>query len=51
MTPDQVKHAYRDIIQKRRTTKYLHMKPLLIERVPEVEYVLYIEKGRDNNEE
>ena len=37
MTRDQVTWAYNDIVQKRRTTKYLHMKPLLIDVVPEVE--------------
>jgi NAD+ synthase len=36
LTPEQVLRVYRDIEQKRRTTAYLHMKPLLVEPVPEV---------------
>ena len=33
---DQVERVYKDIDQKRRTTAYLHQKPLLVEPVPEV---------------
>ena len=33
---DQVERVYKDIDQKRRTTAYLHRKPLLVEPVPEV---------------
>lgn len=36
LTADQVERVYRDIDQKRRTTQYLHMKPLLVEPVSEV---------------
>jgi NAD+ synthase len=36
LTPEQVHRVYQDIDQKRRTTAYLHMKPLLVEPVPEV---------------
>lgn len=36
LTLDQVTRVYRDIDQKRRTTKYLHMRPLLVEPVSEV---------------
>ncbi|MBP7568867.1 MAG: NAD(+) synthase [Acidobacteria bacterium] len=36
LTPEQVERVYRDIDQKRRTTAYLHLKPLLAEPVPEV---------------
>jgi NAD+ synthase len=33
---EQIERVYRDIEQKRRTTRYLHLKPQLIEPVPEV---------------
>lgn len=36
LTAEQVERVYRDIDQKRRTTRYLHGKPLLVERVSEV---------------
>lgn len=36
LTTDQVERVYRDIDQKRRTTQYLHMRPLLVEPVAEV---------------
>ncbi|MGE3508285.1 MAG: NAD(+) synthase [Vicinamibacterales bacterium] len=36
LTPEQVERVYKDIDQKRRTTRYLHTKPLLVEPVPEV---------------
>ena len=36
LTAEQVERVYRDIDQKRRTTAYLHLKPLLVEPVPEV---------------
>jgi NAD+ synthase len=36
LTSDQVTRVYKDIEQKRRTTAYLHMKPLLVEPVTEV---------------
>jgi NAD+ synthase len=35
LTPEQVERVYRDIDQKRRTTRYLHLRPLLIEPVSE----------------
>jgi NAD+ synthase len=37
LTAEQVERVYRDIDQKRRTTRYLHIRPLLVEPVPEVE--------------
>jgi NAD+ synthase len=36
LTPEQVERVYRDIDQKRRTTQYLHTRPLLVEPVSEV---------------
>ncbi len=36
LTPQQVERVYRDIDQKRRSTHYLHARPLLAESVPEV---------------
>jgi NAD+ synthase len=36
LTPEQVERVYHDIDQKRRTTAYLHAKPLLVEPVAEV---------------
>jgi NAD+ synthase len=35
LTVDQVERVYADIDQKRRTTRYLHTKPLLVQPVPE----------------
>ncbi|MCJ8502116.1 NAD(+) synthase [Desulfatitalea alkaliphila] len=37
LTPDQVQRVYDDIDTKRSTTRYLHLPPLLIEKVPEIE--------------
>jgi NAD+ synthase len=36
LTQTQVERVYRDIDQKRRSTRYLHARPLLVEPVPEV---------------
>jgi NAD+ synthase len=36
LTPEQVERVYRDIDQKRRTTKYLHAPPQLVDLVHEV---------------
>jgi NAD+ synthase len=36
ITPEQVERVYKDIEQKRRTTKYLHTRPLLVEPVTEI---------------
>ena len=36
LEPEQVERAYRDIEQKRATTRYLHLSPLLAESVPEI---------------
>jgi NAD+ synthase len=36
LQPDQVERVYRDIAQKRRATRYLHTRPLLVEPVAEV---------------
>ncbi|HET8769459.1 MAG TPA: NAD(+) synthase [Gemmatimonadaceae bacterium] len=33
LTPDQVRAAYRDVVQKRSTTRYLHLGPQLVEHV------------------
>jgi NAD+ synthase len=37
LTAEQVERVYRDIEQKRRTTRYLHHKPVLAVPVPEIE--------------
>jgi NAD+ synthase len=36
LTAEQVARVYRDIDQKRRTTRYLHARPMLVEQVSEV---------------
>src|SRR5688572_7651978 len=36
ITPDQVERVFKDIDQKRRTTRYLHAAPMLIEPVAEI---------------
>ena len=36
LTVDQVRRVFDDIDQKRKSTRYLHLKPLLIEDIPEV---------------
>ena len=36
LTPAQVERVYKDIDQKRRTTRYLHARPLLVEPVAEI---------------
>ncbi len=36
LTAEQVERVYKDIDQKRRTTRYLHARPLLVEAVSEV---------------
>jgi NAD+ synthase len=36
ITADQVERVYRDIDQKRRTTRYLHARPMLVQPVSEV---------------
>lgn len=36
LTPAQVEHAYKDIDTKRSTTRYQHLKPLLVEDIPAV---------------
>ena len=36
LKPEQIERVFKDIDQKRRTTRYLHMKAQLIEPVPEV---------------
>ena len=36
LSPAQVERVYKDIDQKRRTTRYLHTRPLLVAPVPEV---------------
>ena len=38
LTPEQVERVYGDIDQKRRSTRYLHRRPLLVEAVSEIEY-------------
>jgi NAD+ synthase len=37
LTAEQVERVYRDIDQKRRTTRYLHAKPVLAGEVPEID--------------
>jgi NAD+ synthase len=37
LTPAQVERVYRDIEQKRRTTRYLHARPGLVEAIPEID--------------
>ena len=37
LSAGQVERVYRDIEQKRRATRYLHLPPLLVEPVPELE--------------
>ena len=36
ITEAQVRHVYEDIESKRRTTRYLHLLPVLVEEVPEI---------------
>ena len=36
LTVAQVERVYRDIEAKRRTTSFLHLSPILIEKVPEI---------------
>jgi NAD+ synthase len=36
LTVSQVERVFKDIDAKRRTTRYLHMRPLLVSPVPEV---------------
>jgi len=36
LTPEQVGRVFKDIDQKRRTTRYLHLQPVLMQEVPEV---------------
>jgi NAD+ synthase len=36
LTPDQVDRVFKDIDQKRRTTRYLHARPMLVEPVSEI---------------
>ncbi len=38
LTADQVERVYKDIDQKRRTTAYLHRRPLLVEPVSEIQF-------------
>jgi NAD+ synthase len=37
LTVEQVQRVFKDIDQKRSTTKYLHLPPVLIEKVPEID--------------
>ena len=36
LTPDQVERVFKDIEAKRRATRYLHMRPLLVDAVKEI---------------
>jgi NAD+ synthase len=36
LTPEQVRKVFTDIDNKRKTTRYLHLKPLLVDAVPEI---------------
>jgi NAD+ synthase len=38
LEPDQVQRVYADIDTKRSTTRYLHLAPLLVDDVPEINY-------------
>ncbi len=38
LTPKQVQRVYNDIDTKRSTTRYLHLPPLLIEKLPQINY-------------
>jgi len=38
LTPEQVERVYRDIDQKRRSTRYLQLHPMLVRPVPEVSH-------------
>jgi NAD+ synthase len=40
LEPEQIERVYRDIDNKRRTTRYLQLKPLLVEDVEEIEALL-----------
>lgn len=40
LSEDHVERVYKDIDQKRSTTRYLHLHPLLAEKVPEISYEL-----------
>ena len=37
LTPDQIQRVFDDIDTKRSTTRYLHLPPLLVEEVSEIE--------------
>ncbi|MBW2642415.1 MAG: NAD(+) synthase, partial [Deltaproteobacteria bacterium] len=36
LTPEQVQRVYNDINTKRSTTRYLHLPPLLVDKIPEI---------------
>ena len=36
LAPEDIERVFRDIEQKRRSTRYLHVPPLLVETVPEI---------------
>ena len=38
LTPEQVQRVYVDIDTKRYTTRFLHLPPLLVEKVPEINH-------------
>lgn len=38
LEPEQVQKVYEDIDTKRSTTRYLHMRPLIIDEIPEISY-------------
>ena len=37
LAPEQVERVYKDIDQKRSTTKYLHLPPVMVEKIPEID--------------
>jgi NAD+ synthase len=37
ITEQQAANVYRDIEAKRRTTRYLHLRPVLVEKLPELD--------------
>ena len=40
LTVEQVQRVFRDIDQKRKTTRYLHLEPRLVEPIEEIQHLL-----------
>jgi NAD+ synthase len=45
ITAEQVERVYKDIEAKRRATQYLHARPLLVQKVPEVGQLTELSRG------